>query len=197
MSAAGLKEGGAGLTGRPDRLKARCAIRASSSVIAPQTKKRRSEERRNTRGAGDGTPAFFERSSPRLLRACGQIPKNVPLARFLNGISPHRFESRLTVLKTKRARKISLLVTFPMERVTGLEPADTSLGSWGLTTWRHPRMFIQSYRFSLQMQGNRMQRFLSWALTIKKHNQNILASIRYLFSYQAKHHLAKTERGYQ
>ena len=25
-----------------------------------------------------------------------------------------------------------------LERVTGLEPADTSLGSWGLTTWRHP-----------------------------------------------------------
>ena len=27
-----------------------------------------------------------------------------------------------------------------MERVTGFEPADTSLGSWGLTTWRHPHM---------------------------------------------------------
>ena len=25
-----------------------------------------------------------------------------------------------------------------MERATGLEPADTSLGSWGLTTWRRP-----------------------------------------------------------
>ncbi len=25
-----------------------------------------------------------------------------------------------------------------MERVTGLEPANTSLGSWGLTTWQHP-----------------------------------------------------------
>ena len=42
-----------------------------------------------------------------------------------------------------------------MERVTGLEPADTSLGSWGLTTWRHPRMCYQSYRFAPQMQGCR------------------------------------------
>lgn len=25
-----------------------------------------------------------------------------------------------------------------MERATGLEPANTSLGSLGLTTWRHP-----------------------------------------------------------
>ena len=26
-----------------------------------------------------------------------------------------------------------------MERVTGLEPANASLGSWCLTTWQHPR----------------------------------------------------------
>ena len=43
------------MMGRLDRLKARCAIRAPRSVITPHTKKRRSNERRNTLGAGDGT----------------------------------------------------------------------------------------------------------------------------------------------
>ena len=31
-----------------------------------------------------------------------------------------------------------------MERVTGLEPANTSLGSSGLTTWRHPQTLVDS-----------------------------------------------------
>lgn len=64
--------------------------------------------------------------------------------------------ARPTLLPQKKTSKeFSLLATFPMERVTGLEPADTSLGSWGLTTWRHPRMCYQSYRFAPQMQGCR------------------------------------------
>ena len=67
----------------------------------------------------------------------------------------HRFEPVQHCCHKKTSKEFSLLATFPMERVTGLEPADTSLGSWGLTTWRHPRMCYQSYRFAPQMQGCR------------------------------------------
>lgn len=67
----------------------------------------------------------------------------------------HRFEPVQRCCHKKTSKEFSLLATFPMERVTGLEPADTSLGSWGLTTWRHPRMCYQSYRFAPQMQGCR------------------------------------------
>ena len=36
-----------------------------------------------------------------------------------------------------------------MERVTGLEPANTSLGSSGLTTWRHPHQ-VSDYTLSIR-----------------------------------------------
>ena len=38
---------------------------------------------------------------------------------------------------------------FSMERVTGLEPANTSLGSSGLTTWRHPHQ-VSDYTLSIR-----------------------------------------------
>jgi hypothetical protein len=56
-------------------------------------------------------PAGFPRSSNALplgASACGQIPKNVPLARFLDGISPHRFEPFATNNATKNRPKAAL-----------------------------------------------------------------------------------------
>ena len=43
-----------------------------------------------------------------------------------------------------------------MERATGFEPADTSLGSWGLTTWRHPH--IDEILAQLPRKGQSKQR---------------------------------------
>ena len=53
-------------------------------------------------------PAGFPRSASALplgASACRQIPKNVPQARFLYGISPHRFESFASGKATKNRPK--------------------------------------------------------------------------------------------
>ena len=86
-------------------------------------------------GAGDGLRGFAP--CPFLASSVGQKPKNVPLARFLNGFSPHRFEP-LSVVGNKNDQGDFPWSLYFMERVTGFEPANASLGSSCLTTWRHP-----------------------------------------------------------
>ena len=49
----------------------------------------------------------------------------------------------------KRQRVRSVAARLSMERVTGLEPANTSLGSSGLTTWRHPHQ-VSDYTLSIR-----------------------------------------------
>ena len=60
--------------------------------------------------------------NPRNRRLLRRFPKNVPLARFLHGNPPHRFDS-LYLVEIKKTK-----VGFPwlrdlLERVTGIEPA--------------------------------------------------------------------------
>lgn len=83
----------------------------------------------------------FTKPTPPSQSSVGQIPKNAPNGAFL-GISPHRFES-LKVLGSTPTMHDSI-ASSKMERVTGLEPANTSLGSSGLTTWRHPQTLVDS-----------------------------------------------------
>ena len=57
----------------------------------------------------------------------------------------------------KRQCTRSVAAGFSMERVTGLEPANTSLGSSGLTTWRHPHQvtdYTLSARKGIERFGN-------------------------------------------
>ena len=49
----------------------------------------------------------------------------------------------------KRQRVCSVAARLSMERVTGLEPANTSLGSSCLTTWRHPHQ-VSDYTLSIR-----------------------------------------------
>ena len=51
----------------------------------------------------------------------------------------------------------SVATMLSMERVTGLEPANTSLGSSGLTTWRHPHQ-VTDYTLSARKGIERFQK---------------------------------------
>lgn len=81
--------------------------------------------------------------NPRNRRLLRRFPKNVPLARFLHGNPPHRFDS-LYLVEIKKTK-----VGFPwlrdlLERVTGIEPA--------LSAWKAlaipDRKLIQKYRLT-------------------------------------------------
>ncbi len=64
-----------------------------------QQKDRSSERPFEIHGGVYGVPASpSAKADPSLASSVGRIPKNVPLARFLNGIPPHRFEPRITNL---------------------------------------------------------------------------------------------------
>ena len=69
-------------------------------------------------------PAGFPRSTSALplgASACGQIPKNVPQARFLYGISPHRFESFASDRAAKNHPKAVFVLKY-MAGPAGFEP---------------------------------------------------------------------------
>ena len=69
-------------------------------------------------------PAGFPRSASALplgASACGQIPKNVPQARFLYGISPHRFESFASDRATKKPPEGGFVLKY-MAGPAGFEP---------------------------------------------------------------------------
>ena len=68
------------------------------------------------------------RPYPSFAGSVGQKPKNVPLARFLNGFSPQWFEP-LSVVGNKNDQGDFPWSLYFMERVTGFEPANASLGS--------------------------------------------------------------------
>ena len=68
----------------------------------------------------------FARAQSLGASACVRIPKNVPLARFLNGIPPHRFDSLYLDSGAFAQRKLSFAENF-LERATGIEPAS---GAW-------------------------------------------------------------------
>ena len=57
----------------------------------------------------------------------------------------------------KRQRVCSVAARLSMERVTGLEPANTSLGSSGLTTWRHPHQ-VSDYTLCARKGVERFQK---------------------------------------
>ena len=54
-------------------------------------------------GAGNGTHGRASRAPIPQAKAFGRIPKNRPLGGFLDGIPPHRFESRY-VPENKKAK---------------------------------------------------------------------------------------------
>lgn len=70
-----------------------------SSPRHPDMKKAPNGELYNSNGGPSGTPAFLWNAEPSLAGSVGRIPTNVPLARLLNGIPPHRFESPLYGMK--------------------------------------------------------------------------------------------------
>ena len=51
-----------------------------------------------------GFPRRFATLDPSFASSVGRNPKNVPLARFLNGIPPHRFDS-LSLTERKTTKK--------------------------------------------------------------------------------------------
>ena len=63
-----------------------------------------------------------------------------PRLRWLLSIKPPKaYEYPCSLRANKKVTVKTTVTCSSLERVTGLEPANTSLGSWGLTTWRHPR----------------------------------------------------------
>ena len=104
--------------------------------IPPRTSRSRAKIRAYTRRATKNRPkavfvlkymagpAGFPRSASALplgASACGQIPKNVPQARFLYGISPHRFESFVSGKATKNRPKAVFVLKY-MAGPAGFEP---------------------------------------------------------------------------
>lgn len=83
-------------------------------------------------------PAGFPRSASALplgASACRQIPKNVPQARFLYGISPHRFEPFASGKATKnRPKAVSSQIYGWASRIrtyiTGTKNQGPAIGRW-------------------------------------------------------------------
>ena len=73
-----------------------------------------------------GSGVRFANPDPSLAGSVGRIPTNAPLARLLNGIPPHRFDSLVPVGNENAHRMVSAAVS-ELERVTGIEPA---LSAW-------------------------------------------------------------------
>ena len=71
---------------------------------------------------------------PSLASSVGRIPENVPPARFLNGIPPHRFEPRITESQYKTTWKLLPGCRIIVERTTGFEPATPTLARWCSTS---------------------------------------------------------------
>ena len=70
---------------------------------------------------------------PEYVRA--QVPQTNFLLIRLEDVLEH---GHIPETKCRCVAEENLLRKFSMERVTGIEPANVSLGSLCLTTWRHP-----------------------------------------------------------
>ena len=90
----GAAEGQAYVHTRRARRAKRQAPRCPPSLRAAAAKKVVRQNDLLVPGGGRGIPASpAAKADPSLASSVGRIPENVPLARFLNGIPPHRFES--------------------------------------------------------------------------------------------------------
>ena len=68
------------------------------------------------------------KADPSLAGSVGRIPENVPQARFLDGIPPHRFEPRLASPPNKtKSRTSSWTCDISMVECTGFEPVTSWL----------------------------------------------------------------------
>ena len=108
---------------------ARWGDRLPRSVRSPQTKKRRSSERRNKDWSGHkGLMGALRAPLPLRLKPSGEFLKTAHWAVFLTefhliGSSPDSYS------KTKTAGAFASAVKF-LERTTGLEPATPTLARW-------------------------------------------------------------------
>ena len=108
---------------------ARWGDRLPRSVRSPQTKKRRSSERRNKDWSGHkGLMDALRAPLPLRLKPSGEFLKTAHWAVFLTefhliGSSPDSYS------KTKTAEALASAVRF-LERTTGLEPATPTLARW-------------------------------------------------------------------
>ena len=124
---------------RERRLKGKMPPSMVRSVRSPQTKKRRSSERRNKDWSGQrGSWPRFARPTPQA-KAFGRIPKNRPLGGFLDGIPPHRFEPRF-VLENENSRGICLGCKIPGAD-NGARTRDPHLGKVVLYQLSHVRKY--------------------------------------------------------
>ena len=132
---------------RERRLKGKMPPSMVRSVRSPQTKKRRSSERRNKDWSGQrGSWPRFARPTPQA-KAFGRIPKNSPLGGFLDGIPPHRFEPRF-VLENENSRGICLGCKIPGAD-NGARTRDPHLGKVVLYQLSHVREVVGDTRFEL------------------------------------------------
>ncbi len=101
--------------------------RFESPVAVPETKKRPDVRALPVKLAEEeGFPRRFATLYPSFAGSVGQNPKNVPLARFLNGFPPYRFESPVAVPETKKRPDVRALPVKLAEE-EGFEPSSPGL----------------------------------------------------------------------
>ena len=126
----------------------RCCCAASLRLMRKES---RSVERLDYEWSGRRESRVrFANAQPLGASACGRIPKNVPLARFLYGIPPHRFDSRrpsYNLLKQKRPWASIIAVRFSGAG-DGNRTRVTSLGSSSSTIEPRPQFSERQYSVS-------------------------------------------------